>query len=187
MNAVMKHDPANEWREELVALLPRLRRYAVSLTGTLHDGEDLLHSTIERALTKFDQFTQGTDLDRWLFRIAKNLWLDEIRSRKVRGETDKPENPKDEPWIDGENQATAAVGLSKLGALLSQMQEDHREILLLVVVEGYSYKEAADQLSLPVGTVMSRLARARSKLTELSAKARQQNENVVPFGRGRER
>lgn len=182
----MKHDQANEWREELVTLLPRLKRYAVSLTGTLHDGEDLLHSTIERALTKLSQFTHGTDLDRWLFRICRNLWLDEIRSRKVRGETLKPANPEDEQWIDGENQATVAVGLSELGNLLSQMPKDHREILLLVVVEGYSYKEAANQMSLPVGTVMSRLARARSRLAELSAQANKQSENVVRFGKKRE-
>lgn len=187
MNAVMKQHPANVWREELVALLPRLRRYAVSLTGTVHDGEDLLHSTVERALARVDQFKQGTDLDRWLFRICKNLWLDEVRSRKVRGETSKPETPKDEPWVDGENQATAAIGLSELGAMLSKLQDDHREVLLLIVVEGYSYKEAAEQLELPIGTIMSRLARARSKLVELSAQAHEGNENVVPFGRERER
>lgn len=183
----MKQHPADVWRMELVALLPRLRRYAVSLTGTLHDGEDLLHSTIERALVKFDQFTQGTDLDRWLFRICKNLWLDEIRSRKVRNETTNPDSHENEPWFDGENQANAVVGLSELGSLLSQMQEDHREILLLIVVEGYSYKEAADQLALPVGTVMSRLARARSKLAEITAKAHDTSENVVPFEREREK
>ncbi len=183
----MKQYPANAWREELVAMLPRLRRYAVSLTGTLHDGEDLLHSTVERALLRVNQFKQGTDLDRWLFRICKNLWLDEVRSRKVRGETIKPETTMDEPCVDGESQATAAIGLSELGAMLSQMQDDHREILLLIAVEGYSYKEAAEQLELPIGTIMSRLARARSKLVELSAQARGGNENVVPFGRERER
>lgn len=181
----MKHIPALNWHEELVALLPRLRRYAVSLTGTMHDGEDLVHSTIERALLKADQFTPGTNLDRWLFRICKNLWLDELRSRKVRNETS--DGAEDKQWLDGERQANAAITLSELGTLLSKMSAEQRELLLLVVVEGYSYKEVAEQLTLPIGTVMSRLARARSKLADLVAYAETTSENIVPFTKGRER
>lgn len=154
------------WRNELVALLPRLRRYALSLTGSLPDAEDLLHSTVEKALTKADQFAEGTDLDRWLFRICKNLWFDEWRQRKVRGPTVDPAEAANEPWMDGEASIQNRIQVQELEKALAEMQEDHREILVLVVIEGFSYREVAEMLEVPIGTVMSRLARARAQLAK---------------------
>lgn len=171
-------------REQLVALLPRLKRYALSLTHSMPDAEDLLHSTIERALAKADQFEQGTDLDRWMFRICKNLWLDEWRSRKIREVEPLTDTVQNEAFVDGERQATATLELKELGHILSQLKDEHKEILLLIVVEGYSYKEVSEMLGIPIGTVMSRLARAR---TRLAAKLPQtpRDSNVVPLSKAR--
>lgn len=163
------HNPTatHAWREELVSLLPRLRRYALSLTGSMHDAEDLLHSTVEKALSKTDQFTEGTDLDRWLFRICKNLWFDEWRHRKIRGPSVDPQEMKNEPWMDGESHAQNRIRMNELDEALQKLQANHRVILVLVVIEGYSYKEVSERLDMPIGTVMSRLARARAKLASL--------------------
>lgn len=162
-----KPSASTAWKQNLVDLLPRLRRYALSLTGSLPDAEDLLHSTIERVLLKADKFEEGTDLDRWVFRVCKNLWFDEWRQRKVRGPTMDPAEAKHEPSMDGEAHAENKLRLKELSKALQQLQEDHREILVQVVIEGYSYKEVAERLDMPIGTVMSRLARARSKLAAL--------------------
>ena len=155
------------WKQELVDLLPRLRRYALSLTGSVTDAEDLLHSTIERVLAKADQFEAGTNLDRWVFRICKNLWFDEWRQRKVRGPTLDPSEAKHEPSSDGEAHAENIIQVQELSDALQQLQEEQREILVQVVIEGYSYKEVAEMLDVPIGTVMSRLARARAKLATI--------------------
>ncbi len=152
---------------QLVELLPRLKRYALSLAGSVSDGEDLLHSTIERALAKADQFSEGTNLDRWMFRICKNLWMDEWRSKKRRREEQLSDAPHMEPWTDGERHATISIQLTEMTQTLSRLREEHREILMLVVVEGYSYKEVSSMLDIPIGTVMSRLARARQHLSDL--------------------
>lgn len=155
------------WKQDLVDLLPRLRRYALSLTGSMTDAEDLLHSTVERVLAKADMFEDGTNLDRWVFRICKNLWFDEWRQRKVRGPTLDPAEAKHEPSTDGEGHAENRIQLQELSDALQHLQEEQRVILVQVVIEGYSYKEVAEMLDVPIGTVMSRLARARTKLATL--------------------
>jgi len=182
---VRKQTRTELWRDQLVALLPRLKRYALSLTSNMADAEDLLHSTVERALDRADQFEQGTDLDRWMFRICKNLWLDEWRSRKVRDAEPLTDNTEhNEAVVDGERQATATIELRELGQVLARLKEEHREILLLIVVEGHSYKEVSQLLGIPIGTVMSRLARAR---TQLAAKLPRTptDGNVVPLSKAR--
>ena len=169
----MHKPPAtSDLRNRLIALLPRLRRYALSLTGSMPDAEDLLHSTIERALARADQFQDGSELDRWVFRICKNLWFDEWRKRKIRGPSVDPEDVKHEPSVDGERHAENRVKLKELTEALQAMQIEQREVLVLVVIEGYSYREVSDQLDVPIGTVMSRLARARTKLGALMPETR---------------
>lgn len=185
MNAVRKETGSNSWHEMIVALLPRLKRYAFSLTGSIADAEDLLHSTLERALSRAEQFQQGSDLDRWLFRICRNLWLDTCRARKVRSEVGPPEDAGQEPWVDGESQATASIALKETAVVLAGIPAEQREPLLLVVVEGYSYKEVAEQLGIPIGTVMSRLARARARLAELAAPARSLEGKVVSISQAK--
>lgn len=164
----MENKPgAANWHDDLVALLPRVRRFALSLTGSIDDAEDLLHSTIEKALLKAHQFKDGTDLDRWLFTICKNLWFDTLRQRKVRGPSVDPEDHKYEPAFDGERDAVAHVQLGEFERAMQELKEEYRVVLELVVIEGYAYKEAAAMLDVPVGTIMSRLSRARAKLQSL--------------------
>ncbi len=158
---------AEQWRDHIVALLPRLRRYCFSLTGSAPDADDLLQNTIEKALSKYDQFEQGTDLDRWMFRMCKNLWIDEWRSRRVRGDSVDPMDYKNEPWIDGEDILVNKLKMSEVRSAMNKLQDEQRVIIFLVAIEGYSYKEASIFLDIPLGTVMSRLARARKALEQL--------------------
>ena len=159
-----KQKLAPEVHKELLALLPRLRRFALSLTGSIEDAEDLLHSTVEKALSRLDQFQPGSGLDRWMFRICKNAWLDEWRQRKVRGPSIDPDDTKFEPSIDGEAHAIKNIELQELNKAMQTLPEQQRMLLVLIVVEGYSYKEVSSMLDVPIGTVMSRLARARKKV-----------------------
>ncbi|MDO8906324.1 RNA polymerase sigma factor [Hydrogenophaga sp.] len=156
----------NDFREELVELLPRLRRFAYGLAAHREDADDLVQAACERALERVDQWSPGTRLDSWMFRIIQNLWFDRLRSRKVRGEQydesalelQTDENAHRLPEV----RDTFAHVLAQLDAL----RPEHREVLMLVCVEACSYKEAAKILQIPVGTVMSRLARARLQLQD---------------------
>ena len=149
-------------RAELVALLPRLRRFAYGLTGSLDEGDDLVQSACERALTRLDQFEPGTRLDSWMYRIVQTVWIDRMRARRSRPET-AMDSIDIEPLAVGDHarEADARLALSGVRRAVSALPEEQREVLLLVCVEGAAYKEAAAILGLPIGTVMSRLARAR--------------------------
>lgn len=151
-------------RQELADLLPNLRRFAVSLTGNLPDADDLLQSTVERLLER--GLPDDAALLPWAMKVCRNMWIDEIRARKVR------EKAVDDPalgpheTVTGEQQATGELALRELQSLLKGMPEEQRAVLELVAVEGHSYREAAAILDTPIGTVMSRLARARAALAE---------------------
>lgn len=153
-------------REELVALLPRLRRFAHGLSGQREDADDLVQEACERALSRSEQWTPGTRLDSWMYRIIQNLWYDRLRSRRVRGEV------VDETALDQQADEQAhhrpeqRQALAEVSRRLQALRPEHREVVVLVCVEELSYKEAADVLQVPVGTVMSRLARARLQLQE---------------------
>lgn len=151
------------FKQELVAILPRLRRFAFALAGSAADGDDLLQATVERALAKQDRFEPGTDLARWTFRIGRNIWVDEMRARKSRGEAVEIDE-RTAPALDGARALDAKLTLNKVEQALNELSEGHRAVVALVAMEGLSYKEAAAVLDLPIGTVMSRLARARSQL-----------------------
>lgn len=152
-----------EFRAALAAAIPKLRRFAYALAGRPEDADDLLQATLERALNRAAQFEPGTNLDGWLFRICRNLWIDEIRSRKSRRE-DVLFEERMAPPADGERALDARIELGELRRAMAALSEEHRAVLALVGVEGLAYKEAARILDLPVGTVMSRLARARAQL-----------------------
>ncbi|MBW8843608.1 MAG: RNA polymerase sigma factor [Burkholderiales bacterium] len=154
-----------ELRQEIAALLPRLRRFGRTLAHSREDADDLVQVAIEKALTRTDQWTPGTRLDSWMFRIMQNAWIDELRARERRGQTFLPEE-------DGEHVGDASASGSQLDAILvrkavARLSEEHRAVVGLVLVEGQSYQEAAEVLGVPVGTVTSRLARARDTLQEL--------------------
>jgi RNA polymerase sigma-70 factor, ECF subfamily len=152
-------------RSELGPLLPRLWRYGLVLSRQKHLADDLVQATCVRALERADQFMAGTRLDRWLLSIMHSIWLNEIRSQRVRqgqGFVDAEQ----ELAFDGETQAQDQVLAAQVIKRVNALPEAQRETVFLTYVEGLSYKEAAEILHIPVGTVMSRLAAARLKLAE---------------------
>jgi RNA polymerase sigma-70 factor (ECF subfamily) len=162
----MSEESRAEVRAELGSCLARLWRYAVSLSKEPDVAGDLVQATCVRAIERADQFTPGTRLDRWLFVILRSIWLNEVRARRIR---------QGEGWIDSER-ALTVDGAKEIetnilaGEVLmeiSRLPETQREAVLLVCGEGYSYAEAANLLKIPIGTVMSRLAAARSRLAGL--------------------
>ena len=153
------------FRQQLVAMLPRLRRFALSLTGDRAEADDLVQATCERALARFHQWRPDSRLDRWLFAILHHLFIDERRSVRRR----KPHLPFEEERLFARARNTmknieARLQLGEVAQAMRQMTENDRMVLSLVCVEGMSYRDAAAIMQVPVGTVMSRLARARKKL-----------------------
>jgi len=145
-------------------MLPRLRRFAYGLTGSVDRGDDLVQSACERALERLHQWEPGTRLDSWMFRIMKNLWLDDTRAAWRREVVTSSEVLEAVRGGDAEAETAARLELGSVLDHISRLPDAQRTVLLLVSVEGLSYKEAAAILEVPVGTVMSRLARARLTL-----------------------
>jgi RNA polymerase sigma factor (sigma-70 family) len=149
---------------EIAGLLPRLRRFARSLTFHRDDADDLVQVAVERALGRSEQWTAGTRLDSWMFRIIKNAWIDEVRSRIRR---DRMFAPEEEGEHVGDDFAEAHQQRLAIQKAISLLSEDHRMVIGLVLVDGLPYKEAAEVLDIPMGTLTSRLARAREALQAL--------------------
>jgi RNA polymerase sigma-70 factor (ECF subfamily) len=155
---------------EIAALLPRLRRFARALTFNREDADDLVQVAVERALGRSEQWEPGTRLDSWMFRIIKNAWIDEVRSRSRRSELFVPEEAGEQV---GDNFAAAHQQRLAIEKAVSMLSDEHRLVVGLVLIDGLAYKEAAEVLEIPIGTLTSRLARAREALQELlSDKAR---------------
>lgn len=146
---------------EIAALLPRLRRFARSIVYNRDDADDLVQVAVERALNRSAQWEAGTRLDSWMFRIMKNAWIDEVRSRIRRDNIFAPEEAGEHV---GDGFAEAHQQRLAIQKAISLLSEDHRMVVGLVLVDGMAYREAADVLDLPLGTLMSRLARARAAL-----------------------
>ncbi|MGH6719880.1 MAG: RNA polymerase sigma factor [Alphaproteobacteria bacterium] len=150
--------------DALIALLPRLRRFAYGLSGSVDEGDDLVQAACERALTRMHQFEPGTRLDSWMFRIVQTLWIDRRRSQQRRGVSVPIEDIGDLPGTDGVRDVEAKHELAQVRRAVGGLPDEQREVLILVTVDGMSYREAAATLDIPIGTVMSRLARARLAL-----------------------
>ncbi|MBV6749345.1 RNA polymerase sigma factor [Pseudomonas chlororaphis] len=145
--------------------LPRLWRYALVLSRQRHVAEDLVQATCVRALERGDQFVSGTRMDRWLLSILHSIWLNEVRSQRIRrgqGLVDADEALS----FDGEQVVQTHVLASQVIRRVDALPDAQRETVFLAYVEGLSYKEVAQVLEVPIGTVMSRLAAARVKLAE---------------------
>lgn len=151
-------------RHQMVALLPRLRRFAFVLTRDMERADDLVQETCARALGAIDQWTPGTRLDSWLYRIAQNLWVDRLRAAKKRGEPADIDVAADIAGEDGRTVAEGRLALKEISAAINKLPEDQQVLIALICIDGLSYKEAAETLVIPIGTVMSRLARARQSL-----------------------
>ena len=170
-------------RAEMVALLPRLRRFARGLTGVADQADDLVQAACERAITRIEQWTPGTRLDSWMFRIVQTIWLDERRAAKVRtgeGRIEAAEAAEPELTVDGVRRMEAHLTYDAVRRAIAKLPEEQRVVMLLVCVEGQTYKEAADTLGIPIGTVMSRLARARLGLSRVIGDTA--GNNVVRLG-----
>ena len=154
----------DEIRAEIVALLPRLRRFSNALTGSIDDGDDLAQATIERALQRISQWRPESRLDSWMFRIAQNLWLDQLRAQKRRGTMVSMDELHDISGSDGRNVTESELMLRRTQQAIACLPEEQRAVVALVLIEGVSYGEAAGLLETPIGTVMSRLSRARKAL-----------------------
>jgi RNA polymerase sigma-70 factor (ECF subfamily) len=151
-------------RDEIVALVPRLRRFCLALTHSADAGDDLAQSTIERALSRIDQWQKGTRIDNWMFKIAQNLFIDGIRSSKRRGTHVDVDALVDLEGEDGRRIAEARSDLARARLAIAALPDEQRALVALVIVDGRSYKEAASILDIPIGTVMSRIARARQSI-----------------------
>lgn len=148
-------------RQEIVSLLPRLRRFARNLTRNPHDADDIVQIAVERALARSSQWRSDARLDSWVFKIIRNAWIDELRSRSRREETNLPEESgADAVAAVVENQTDSL----SIRAAMARLPEEQRLAVSLVLVEGLSYREAAEVLDVPVGTLTSRLARGREAL-----------------------
>jgi len=155
-----------EVRAGLEPYLQRLWRYAFVLSRARDVADDLVQTTCLRAIERADQFAPGTRLDRWLFSILRSVWLNEIRARRVR-EGGGLVDAADVLSTDGAGTIETKVCVSEVLKSIGQLSEAQRETVLLVYAEGYTYAEAACALGVPAGTVMSRLATARSVLAKL--------------------
>ena len=146
---------------DIVALLPRLRRFAAGLCGSVHDGDDIVQAACLRALERHYQWEPGTRLDSWMFRIIRNLWLDGRKSAWNRLVHNDEEALTGAPGSSLERELEARNELALARKAIAELPPQQREVLMLVTVEGQTYEAAADTLGIPLGTVMSRLARAR--------------------------
>lgn len=149
--------------DQLIAMLPRLRRFARGLSGSAAEADDLVQAACERALSRQHQFHEGTRFDSWMFRIVQTIWIDQLRARDVRKE-DAEAAGELVGTDESVRRADARLALAEVRRAVSRLPVEQRTVLLLVTVEGLSYKEAAEVARIPVGTVMSRLARARAAL-----------------------
>lgn len=174
----------DELRRALATLVPRLRRFALALTGSRADADDLVQAVCERALRRAGQLREEARLDAWLYGIMRNTWTDEIRARRVRRHDDL-DAALDIAGTDGAAAADGHVMLATVRRCLQRLTPDHRAILILVCVDGLSYREAADILGIPIGTVMSRLSRARLDLHALLARGAETNVLPMPPARPR--
>lgn len=157
-------NPSQSFERELVALLPRLRRFAHGLARSPSEADDLVQATVERALRSESRWQPGTRLDSWLYRIMRNLWIDTVRARGRRQRHEAPEEEAESIGEDPRPSIEAAIELKRAMAAMQQLPDEQREVVALILIEGFGYREAAEILDLPIGTVSSRLVRGRTAL-----------------------
>lgn len=149
-------------KRELIALLPRLRAFARALTRDASQADDLVQIACEKALRNLDGYTPGTRLDAWMFRIMRNAWTDQHRSNRHHAmAADLADHEVADP---AGNVTEMRLELRAVGQAMAVLESDQRELLMLISVNGMKYRDAAEALGIPLGTVMSRLARARRSI-----------------------
>jgi RNA polymerase sigma-70 factor (ECF subfamily) len=153
-----------QFRAELVSLLPRLRRFGRAITRHREDADDLVQAAVERALLRRGQLQSGTKMLSWMFKIMNNAWIDEVRSRSRREKIFAPEESGEHVGVSPMDDHLNALAVR---SAIDQLNDEQRIAVGLVLVEGLPYKEAAEVLGVPIGTVTSRIARAREQLQAL--------------------
>ncbi|MFB2550617.1 RNA polymerase sigma factor [Ensifer soli] len=159
---------SSDFRRELVSLLPKLRRFAMTLTRNAADADDLVQEACERAIARSHLWNGEGRLESWIYAMTRNLWIDEIRKRKVRtgaGLVDA----SDQTDLSVDATGEQAVFANQVQKMVLTMPEGLASVFLLVNVEGHSYRETAEILGIPIGTVMSRLSTARLRLAAMLA------------------
>ena len=149
-------------KAELTLLLPALRRFAYTLTGSMADADDLMQNTVLRLLNA--PAPEGVVLAQWAFKICRNVWIDDYRAQKVRQQAVHNPELQEESSSDGEQTMLNELHLNEVDSAMNALPDEQREVLSLVAVQGMSYAEAAEVLAIPTGTIMSRLARARTAM-----------------------
>jgi len=160
----------NSWlsfEDGLTALLPRLRRFGHTLSRNPADADDLTQATVERALRSREQWEPGTRLDSWVYRIMRNLWVDTIRSRGRREDLHAPVEEAENLGQDPRAAIEASIDLRTAMNAMQRLPDEQREIVALILIEGFGYRECSDILGLPIGTVSSRLVRGRTALLKM--------------------
>src|SRR5690348_12702500 len=160
--AVLRRDTQGEFNRALIAQLPGLRRYAAALSGSIAAGDDLVQDCLERALRQSERLRDAQKLAPWLRSILHNLYIDELRRKRSRGVEEDIADMQDDFALSVAPADRAP--LHEFVAAMNSLSAEHRQILLLVGLEGKNYREIAEELHIPMGTVMSRLARARERL-----------------------
>lgn len=155
------------FEDELAALLPRLRRFAHTLCGNGADADDLTQGAIERALRSRVRWEPGTRLDSWAYRIMRNLWIDTVRSRARKARFEASEEEGLNVGEDPREGMDASIDVQKAMAAMQRLPAEQREIVALILIEGFGYRECSEILGLPIGTVSSRLVRGRSALLQM--------------------
>ena len=150
--------------DEVAALLPRLRRFAHGLSRSRSDADDLTQMTLERALRARAQWQPGTRLDSWLYKIMRNLWIDTVRSRQRKEKVEAPAEDAQLLGHDPREGVEAALDLQRVMKTMDRLPAEQREVVALILIDGFGYREAAELLDLPIGTVSSRLVRGRTAL-----------------------
>jgi RNA polymerase sigma-70 factor (ECF subfamily) len=151
----------------LTQLLPRLRRFAHALARNPADADDLTQAAIERALRSREQWQPGTRLDSWLYRIMRNLWIDTVRARGRKERHEAPEEAAQSVGEDAREAMDSALELKRAMAAMQRLPDEQREVVALILIEGFGYREASEMLGLPIGTVSSRLVRGRNALLSM--------------------
>jgi RNA polymerase sigma-70 factor (ECF subfamily) len=157
-------DPSSSFEDQLAGLLPRLRRFGHALSRNSADADDLTQATIERALRSRDQWQPGTRLDSWCYRIMRNLWIDTARATARKAAREAPEEEGLTVGDDPRNAMDAAVDLHRIMGAMARLPDEQREVVALILIEGFGYREVSEMLGLPIGTVSSRLVRGRTAL-----------------------
>lgn len=153
--------------QDLAAVTPRLRRFAHALSRDAAVADDLTQATVERALRAQHRWEPGTNLIAWLFRIMRNIWIDTARSRMRAGRHEAPPEAGEAVGYDPRPSIETAIDAARAMRAMAQLPDEQREVLALVLIEGFGYREAAELLELPIGTVSSRLVRGRTALLAL--------------------